>query len=208
MTNNKVNILEDTNKWNNSTMNRLYYDDATGMSHYRLVYESNGDYYVDIRFVDQSYGAGWWPPSGSPPSFAKLADAEATYQMYSNFVIATSSDATRYLYGARPPVKWVKVFEKVTGATLTGSAPDGSNVTATLKLKTDSGREFNYTTTTVAHNGAYSFTVPYPTEQMKGSGYSYGIMPETKYVITYGDTTKNVDVPESAVMNGASITVT
>ena len=209
MTDNTVNILQDSSKWNNSTINRLYYDDCNGMSHYRLVYESNGSYYVDIRFVDSTYGAGWWPPSGAnPPSFDTLAQANATYQMYSNYVIASDSQASRYLYGARPPVKWVKVFEKVAGATLTGSAPDGSSVTAMLTLKTDGGREFNYTATTVAQNGAYSFTVPYPTEQMKGNGYSYGIMPETKYAITFGNTTKTVDVPESAVMNGDTISIT
>ncbi len=77
-----------------------------------------------------------------------------------------------------------------------------------LTLKTRRRQGIQYTANTVAHNGAYSFTVPYPTEQMKGNGYSYGIMPETKYIITYGNTTKNVDVPESAVMNGTSIAIT
>jgi dolichyl-diphosphooligosaccharide--protein glycosyltransferase len=204
-----VPVVLDTNKWNSSIMNRLYYDDCDGMSHYRLVYESAGDYYVNLRFVDQTYGAGWWPPSeaGRPPG-GNLTRANDIYGLYNNFVVAMDEGATSYMYGARPPVKWVKVYEKVKGATITGSAPDGSNITATLTLKTDWGREFNYTASAVAHNGAYSFTVPYPTEQMKGDGYSYGIMPQTKYVITYGDTTKNVDVPESAVMGGASIQVT
>jgi dolichyl-diphosphooligosaccharide--protein glycosyltransferase len=209
MNNNQVPVVLDTNKWNSSIMNRLYYDDCDGMSHYRLVYESAGDYYVNLRFVDQTYGAGWWPPSeaGRPPG-GNLTRANDIYGLYNNFVVAMDEGATSYMYGARPPVKWVKVYEKVKGATITGSAPDGSNITATLTLKTDWGREFNYTASAVAHNGAYSFTVPYPTEQMKGDGYSYGIMPQTKYVITYGDTTKNVDVPESAVMGGASIQVT
>ncbi|HTX44086.1 MAG TPA: oligosaccharyl transferase, archaeosortase A system-associated [Methanocella sp.] len=207
--NNQVPVLVDTDKWNSSIMNRLYYDDCDGMSHYRLVYESDGDYYVNMRFVDQSYGAGWWPPSdsGRPPG-GNLTRAEDIYGLYSNFVVAGDEGATHYMYGARPPVKWVKVFEKVNGATLTGSAPDGANVTATLTLKTDWGRPFNYTATATAHDGKYSFVVPYPTEPMRGDGYSYGITPQTKYIITYGGTTKNVDVPESAVMGGASIQVT
>jgi len=77
-----------------------------------------------------------------------------------------------------------------------------------LTLKTDYGRVFNYTASTVAHNGSYSFVVPYATEEMKGDGYSYGIVPQTKYVITAGNATKTVDVPESAVMSGSTVQIT
>lgn len=202
---NTVPIIKDSDKWNSSIMNRLYNEDADGMSHYRLVYESVGPYYINIKAIVNGQYAG---VARNPIVINDLKNATEVYDMYNQYAIASDSSATTYGYGARPPVKWVKVFEMVDGATLTGSAPDGSNVTATLTLKTDEGRLFNYTASTVAHNGVYSFTVPYATEQMKGDGYSYGIMPQAKYVITYGNTTKSVDVPESAVMNGASIQVT
>ncbi len=52
MTNDKVNILQDSSKWNSSIMNRLYYDDCDGMSHYRLVYESTAAITSTYRFVD------------------------------------------------------------------------------------------------------------------------------------------------------------
>jgi dolichyl-diphosphooligosaccharide--protein glycosyltransferase len=209
MNDNQVPVVLDTNKWNSSIMNRLYYQDCDGMSHYRLVYESSGDYYVDLRFVDQTYGAGWWPPSeGARPPGGNLTRANDIYGLYKNFVVASDEGATHYMYSARPPVKWVKVYETVKGATLTGSAQDGTNVTATLTLKTDWNRTFNYTASATAHDGKYSFIVPYPTEQMKGDGYSYGILPQTRYAITFNNATKYVDVPESAVMNGATIQVT
>ncbi|HTY91613.1 MAG TPA: oligosaccharyl transferase, archaeosortase A system-associated [Methanocella sp.] len=200
-----VPILQDTAKWDNSIMNRLYYEDADNMSHYRLVYESAGAYYVNMKVINRNTGyAGF----NNPLSFNNLDNATQIYNLYGHFVVATDSRGTLYGYDARPPAKFVKIFEKVDGATLTGSAPEGSNVTATLTLKTDQGRTFNYTASTVAQNGYYSFVVPYPTELMKGDGYSYGIMPQTKYVITYGNTTKSVDVPESAVMSGSTVQIT
>jgi oligosaccharyl transferase (archaeosortase A-associated) len=203
--------IVDTDKWADSTMNRLYYGDANGMSHYRLVYESDGAYAFNFRFTQfndqgQIIGGGLAP---NPMRLDNYTDAYDRYDILSRFVIPQEvSQGTLFVYGARPPVKYVKIFEKVEGATLTGSAPDGTEVTATLTLKTDWDRTFNYMTKAVAHNGTYSFTVPYPTEQMKGDGYSYGIMPQGKYSITYDNTTKSVDVPESAVMNGATIQVT
>jgi dolichyl-diphosphooligosaccharide--protein glycosyltransferase len=200
-----VPILEDTAKWDKSMMNRLYFKDTDGLSHYRLVYESAGPYYVSMKVInkEQNY-VGY----NTPLAFNNLQNATDIYDLYSTYVVAADSTGSKYGYEARPPAKWVKVFEMVEGATLTGSAPDGSNVTATLTLKTDDGRLFNYTSATTAKNGTYSFVVPYPTEQMKGDGYSYGIMPQTKYIITYGNTTKSVDVPESAVKSGSSVQIT
>ena len=101
----------------------------------------------------------------------------------------------------------MKVFEKVKGATITGSAPDGTMVNATVSLKSDSGRAFNYTQSVVASNGAYAITVPYPTEAMKGDGYSYSVTPVSKYEITYGGSSKQVDVSEEAVMDGKTVQV-
>lgn len=208
-TGNLVYTIVDDYKWANSTMNRLYYGDANGMSHYRLVYESAGSYAFNFRYM-QYNDQGQLVSGGLAPGPMRLenyTDASERYNILSRFVVPQNEQGSLYVYGARQPVKFVKVFEKVDGATVTGSAPDGTNVTATLTLKTDWNRTFNYTASTVAHNGVYSFTVPYPTEKMQGDGYSYGIMPQGKYSITYGNTTKSMEVPESAVMNGVTIQV-
>ena len=208
--NDTVRIIQDSDKWNNSVINRLYYEDADDMSHYRLVYDSAGSYYVDRRAMQWDTTSGQLTFAGftaNPVVIDNYTQANMTYQLYSQYVVSNDQQGSLYFYGARAPEKFVKIFELVKGATISGSAPDGSIVTATLELKTDWDREFNYTNSAVAQNGVYSFTVPYPTEKMQGPGYSYGIMPETKYVITYGNTTKEVDVPETAVMNGGSVQV-
>ncbi len=208
----KVPILQDTAKFNNSIMNRLYYEDSDGMSHYRLVYESAGSYTVDARqgqIIQGSDGQQYVQYGGTQPVFQSddLSRAAQLYQMYSSYVVSPSQDPSQYTYDARPPVKWVKIFEKVDGATLTGSAPDGTIVTASLNMTTDWGRTFTYTHAVTAQNGTYSITVPYPTEKMQGEGYSYGIMPQGKYAISINDVTKSVDVSESAVQNGGTVQV-
>ena len=99
-------------------------------------------------------------------------------------------------------------MRRSTAPLITGSAPDGTNVMASLNLTTDWGRTFTYTQNVTAQNGTYSITVPYPTEPMQGDGYSYGIKAQGMYAISVGDTTKSVDVSESAVMNGGTVQVT
>jgi dolichyl-diphosphooligosaccharide--protein glycosyltransferase len=206
----QIPTIVDTSKWANSTMNRLYYEDCDGMSHYRLVYESAGDYAFNFRYMqfnDQGQLVSGGLPQ-SPMMIGNYTEAIQRYSLLSRFVLPQNDQGTLFVYGARPPVKYVKIFEKVDGVTLTGSAPEGTTVTATLSLKTDYDRTFNYTTTAVAHNGVYSFTVPYPTGKMQGDGYSYGITPQGQYTVTYGNTTKSVAVPESAVVSGSTIQVT
>jgi dolichyl-diphosphooligosaccharide--protein glycosyltransferase len=213
---NEIPIVVDTDKWNDSIMNRLYFQDCDGMSHYRLVYESAGSYTVDARagqvtqgsdgsqYVQMVYGGGTMPVFQAD----NYTQAEQIYDLYSNNVISNSQTLSQYIYGARQPEKWVKIYEKVDGATITGSAPDGSSVTASLNLTTNDGRPFTYTQTVTAVNGTYSMVVPYPSQPMQGPGYSYNITSDPQYNITYGNTTQTVVVPEGAVMNGGTIQVT
>ena len=211
---NTVPIVVDTDKWNDSIMNRLYFQDCDGMSHYRLVYESAGEYTVDARVAQVSQSSGgsqvqFVGGGGTLPVFQanNYTQAQQIYSLYNTNVITNSQQLSQYIYGARQPEKWVKIFEKVDGATITGSAPDGSNVTASLNLTTDWGRPFTYTQSVTAQNGTYSITVPYPSEKMQGPGYSYGITSDPQYSITFGNTTKTVFVPETDVMNGGIVQV-
>ena len=200
---NSFNAPIDSGKFLNSTMYRLYYGDANGMSHYRLVHDSAGDYTVTFKYADLT--------SNSISYYASqtFSDYDSAYQLYTQAQnpIWASQNHDAFILDARPPEKQVKVFEKVAGATITGSAPDGTMVNATISLKSDSGRAFNYTRSVVASNGAYAITVPYPTEAMKGAGYSYSVTPVSRYEITYGGTSKQVDVSEEAVMDGKTVQV-
>jgi dolichyl-diphosphooligosaccharide--protein glycosyltransferase len=193
----------DSGKFYNSTMYKLYYGDADGMSHFRLVHDSAGDYVISLGYanVQTQYYTNYYTRP-----VTNYTEAEALYESGKQPVWLNSDVRNELVWGARPPEKNVKVFEKVLGATLTGSAPDGVQVNASVTLQSGD-RQFTYTNSAVAHNGSYSITVPYPTEAMKGTDYSYDVVPVSKYTVVYGDTTKTVDVPETSVMNGGTIQV-
>lgn len=196
-----ISLMVDSPKFESSIMNRLYYEDCDGMSHYRLIYEpASGVWTLDGKGINLD--AGTYFSNG-----IQIADYNEAYNQSGR--MAWANDAQTMLwYEFRPPVKFVKIFEKVDGATISGSATDGTQINLSLKLKCNStGREFFYNATTVAKNGAYSFVVPYSTGLPNGDGYSYDVKAITKYVLTLGNDTKTVDVSENAVMNGGVVQV-
>ena len=215
-----VPIVVTSNQYWSTMTSRLYYDDCNGMDHFRLVYESPGYYYVSTKqaylseyqagsvvpFTDQQY-------SGGPPIFigqptTNYSEAYEVYQATVNPYPATQDGTmSQFFYDSRPPVKYVKTYEVVKGATLTGSAPAGSQVTASVNL-TIGARNFTYTHSATADaNGVYSITVPYASEPMQGDDYSSDVKPLSKYTVSYDNTTKIADVPERAVQNGETIQV-
>ncbi len=205
-----VNIVRDSDRYKSSMMSRLYYDDCNGMSHFRLIYEGTGPYSVSTKVGDLSqYQQGYLYVPYSDATFMASDNYTQEYNLYMASVnpMSTSQGSSVFYYDSRPPVKSVKTYEVVKGATIKGSAPAGSNVTASVNLGVGS-HNFTYTQTAVAGaDGTYSMIVPYPTEAMKGDGYSYDVMPLSDYTITYGSTTKTVAVPEQAVMSGGPVDV-
>lgn len=198
----EVPVPVDSMKFYNSSINRLYYEDCSGMSHFRLVYDSPGDYVVTFKGADIETGQIF---PNAQQRFNNHTDAMEFYLQ--TIQPALIPGTSQFLYDSKSPQKWVKVFEKVEGATITGSAQDGTEVSLSLNLTSNEGREFTYTQKTVAQNGQYSFVVPYPTEAMKGDGYSYDVAATSKYTVSYGNTEKTVDVPENTVINGGTIQV-
>ncbi len=87
-----------------------------------------------------------------------------------------------------PDVKYVKVFEYVKGAHIKG---DG---VISVPVISNTGRQFNYTQASINRE----FIVPYST-----TGNSYGVKTTGKYQIL--GTNQQFDVPESAVLQGATI---
>ena len=87
-----------------------------------------------------------------------------------------------------PDIKYVKVFEYVKGAHIKGQG------TIALDLVTNQGRKFTYRQESV--NGEW--VVPYSTQ-----GSPYEVMALGKYRVE--GTTRTVDVPESAVMQGTTV---
>ena len=102
---------------------------------------------------------------------------------------------------------FVKIFEFVDGATISGKAPEGIEVTISTSIMTNQGRLFNYTQSTTAENGIYSFEVPYSTLGPIPGETNFDTRPTGPYTIIAGDISKSVDVAEQDVLAGGIITV-
>ena len=115
------------------------------------------------------------------------------------------------LFGGNIPAVdtgYVKIFEYVKGANITGTASPGETVTLKATILTGQQRTFEYTQTTTADSqGKYVFTVPYSTEGPIAGQTQFDVAPTGPYTITYKDTTKEVRVNEEAVLNGQEIKV-
>ncbi|NLU58255.1 MAG: hypothetical protein GXX12_12645, partial [Methanosarcina thermophila] len=75
-------------------------------------------------------------------------------------------------------------------------------------ILTGQGRTFEYTQSTTADSqGRYEFTVPYSTEGPIEGETQFDTAPVGPYVVSYGNTTKEVRVSEEAVLNGEEIKV-
>lgn len=101
---------------------------------------------------------------------------------------------------------YVKIFEYVEGAKITGTAPAGENVTISTTISTSLGRSFTYSQTTTS-NGTYSFTVPYSTERPVSGQTQFDVAPTKPYQISYGSVAEEVKVTENDVLQGIIIEV-
>jgi dolichyl-diphosphooligosaccharide--protein glycosyltransferase len=113
------------------------------------------------------------------------------------------------LFGGNLPLTdsgYVKTFEYVEGATITGTAPARETVTISNTIQTNQGRSFTYSQSATS-DGTYSFTVPYSTEGPIPGETQFAVRPTGAYTISYGDVTQQVSVGERAVLDGNVIEV-
>lgn len=99
-----------------------------------------------------------------------------------------------------PDIKYVKIFEYVKGATISGKA-DG-DVKITVNIMTNQGRTFTYTQQVEARDGKYELKVPYSTQ-----GNNYGTLPLSDYIIQSANVSRAVSVDEQDVQEGREIHV-
>lgn len=103
----------------------------------------------------------------------------------------------------RGPLREIALFERVAGARLVGHAQPGARVQATLTVKHPGAPAFDFTQTGAAlADGAFALRVPYAT-----AGMPYGLTAKSKWRVTVGGMTREVEVPESAVENGLEVEV-
>ena len=120
-----------------------------------------------------------------------MSQQESLYKQLYNQVFSKNISTTQTGY--------VKTFEFVNGAVLTGTASPNESVELTLTIQTNQGRIFNYNQTTKADaNGSYSFTVPYSTTGPKTGETNFAVKPIGNYTIKTSGASK-LDVAEDDV---------
>lgn len=115
------------------------------------------------------------------------------------------------LYGGNIPVEnsgLVKIFEVVPGAVIKGTAAPNTEVIISNRIKTNTGREFDYIQkTTSDDSGKYTFTVPYSTTSPLIGQTKFDTKPTGDYIISYGNVSYNVAVNEVDVLTGGMVNV-
>jgi len=147
------------------------------------------------------------------------------------FIISKSEGMLQvYLYGVRTgqenvkawtpeylnPVSYVKVFEYVPGAHITGTAANGSVIEISTEVTTNQGRTFTYALeTTASPTDTYELIVPYSTDGAIAGGTNFDVS-VTPYTLSAGhyenemliwDTEQEVRVSETDVLNSGTITI-
>jgi len=113
------------------------------------------------------------------------------------------------LYGGNLTIEdsgYVKIFEYVKGAKITGHAPPNATVTLTNVIKTNIGRSIQYSQT-VQSSGTYTFTVPYSTQGPIAGETNFDTKPAGAYTVTVGNISKQIDVSERDVLDGGTVTL-
>ncbi|AEA46591.1 oligosaccharyl transferase, archaeosortase A system-associated [Archaeoglobus veneficus] len=154
---------------------RFHIFDGNGLQHYRMVYESG---FVSIR---------------SPMGFDEMMYRNIYNSVYANSIGLPKVNVT--------PTGYVKIFEYVKGAKITGKAPAGvDEVTIKATVTTNQNRTFVYEQKAKVENGVYEFIVPYA----QNTKYPVKV---SEYVITAGSVTKTVSITDEDVENGKVITL-
>ncbi|AKB42962.1 oligosaccharyl transferase, archaeosortase A system-associated [Methanosarcina vacuolata] len=116
-----------------------------------------------------------------------------------------------YFYGGKlseVDTGYVKTFEYVKGANVTGTASPNETVNINTTILTNQGRTFEYSQSTTADSqGKYELTVPYSTEGPIVGETQFDTAPSGPYLLSYGNTTKEVKVSEEDVLKGEEIKV-
>ena len=208
--------------YDNTTLSSLYLQDAAGMEHYRLVHEN--DKYAIVggmgingqaipRYSLRLRGSGWTNQTQAIQQ--QLAQARSNNQIYQGL--------GRPVWDGHV-VSSVKTYERVEGATITGSVDDADDIDAAnatavvaVDLETDTGRTFTYRQqASLADDGSYEVTVPYATNDELGveDGYTDSSVEATgNYSVSVFESseqglrqfTGETAVPEPAVVEGDTV---
>lgn len=99
------------------------------------------------------------------------------------------------------PTREVKVFERVSGATISGTTSYEKPMGAILEMTSNQGRRFQYYNSAIPVDGRYEITVPYSTDATTGTRAMgpYIVGPVEDFV---GGDFREVEVTEEDVLSG------
>jgi dolichyl-diphosphooligosaccharide--protein glycosyltransferase len=178
-----------TERYEDTILYELYYEDATDLSNYRLVHENPRYSIVGGRFSVQSgqvspllsqplRGGGGWN-QGLANSSRQLTTARQRTdlrQRQGQPGVALPAGNGAHLYDAHVESR-VKTFERVPGATVEGrlANPDpNATYRLSVTMRTSAGRPFDYNRTIEpGPDGSFSATVPYATDDALGPDDGY-----------------------------------
>ncbi|WP_137288540.1 oligosaccharyl transferase, archaeosortase A system-associated [Natronorubrum halophilum] len=205
--------------YDNTMLSKLYFDDASGMEHYRTVHEnedagtaffvSYAEVYHEQAFQPQTaqqlesmgyengdvlyVSGGQLAPPGEGNPAVRINRPESQQG-----ALQLQQNPSTVLFDAQRSAA-VKTFERVEGATIAGTVDDEDDllgddapVHVELELETNADRTFNYTQEVeLAADGSFEVTVPYATNDELGveDGYT------NSSVEALGDYTVSVGVP-------------
>ena len=186
---------------------RLHLFDGSGLSHYRMIYES--DYPGEWKAYSNQINLN----NESDVLRVALYEAINRARYRVSPTMGTQEVLYKYVYTQLYqnklgiPVKlspsgYVKIFERVKGAVLTGKVPSNVNeVTINATIKTDLNRTFEYYQSVKVVNGTYKAILPY------SHNSKYPVGPITPYYVRAGDVVKKITLTEEQVRKGEVVTL-
>ena len=200
-------------EYRESMMGRLFDGDANGLSHYRLVWE-HPQYraFGNVVFEDgrQPCLHDAIPSRSCPVPF----DGSLLAGYREGQTVQLTQGAHGYdLFAASR----LKLFERVAGAHLTGTAEPGAPVVAYVDLDVTHPGDENRRTlrhrvdATAGPDGRFDLVFPYATTDLLGpdqGGTNYLVKALGPVTVLTGTRSATVDVPDRAVLRGEDVPVT
>ncbi len=188
---------------------KLHIFDGNGLHHYRMIYESSpaaewqsyltvlGSNISDENLLSLAFSDAFQRSRfGLSPSFVaqEILFKYAYKRLY-------SKDLGIHLTDLKPS-GYVKVFERVRGAVITGRVAENvSEVVVNVTVKTNQNRAFEYVARAAVSDGTYKLVVPYAQDT------GYPVKPVSSYTIRAGDVVKTFNVTEEQVVRGEIVRV-
>ncbi|ARS90811.1 oligosaccharyl transferase, archaeosortase A system-associated [Natrarchaeobaculum aegyptiacum] len=209
--------------YDDTIQSQLYFDDAIGSENYRLVHENEREAtpFVTYAAIDPETDQLAVTEDGQPLiAVNRMADQWA--QMDVAQLQQFGFDVEIIDQRQAPPVK---TYERVEGATLTGSVgenvedPENATVSATVDLETNTDRQFTYVQEgEVNEDGTFELTVAHATNDELGveDGYTDSAveaLDEYEISVTvpsddgFDAYLAETEVPERAVVEGETVDV-